>query len=71
MIYVPHSDFILQEGFGVFTSPDSGDDYIQIGKSVIDARDNTVLPSSLYKKRDAKKAKKSKGTFVENWLSQP
>ncbi|CAA7037861.1 unnamed protein product [Microthlaspi erraticum] len=67
---------IPQEGYGVFTSPDTGDDYIQLGKSVVDARNNTILPSSLYKARDAKKAKtnakkaKNSGAgFAENWLS--
>ncbi|CAD5318392.1 unnamed protein product [Arabidopsis thaliana] len=34
------------EGYGVFTSPVIGDDYIHLGRSIVDSRDNTILPST-------------------------
>ncbi|CAH2080219.1 unnamed protein product, partial [Thlaspi arvense] len=46
---------IPREGYGIFTSPVTGDDYIQVGRSVTDARDNTILPSTLYNAREQKK----------------
>ncbi|CAH2046417.1 unnamed protein product [Thlaspi arvense] len=42
---------IPREGYSVFTSVQSGDDYVHLGKSVRDTSDNTILPSSLYRAR--------------------
>uniref|UniRef100_A0A1J3GZT7 Uncharacterized protein n=1 Tax=Noccaea caerulescens TaxID=107243 RepID=A0A1J3GZT7_NOCCA len=44
-----------REGFGLFTSSLTGDDYISVGARVTDTSDNTILPSSLYKAREKKK----------------
>ena len=52
---------LLQEGYGVFTSPVTGDDYIHVGRSVVDSRDNTVFPSTLYAARERKKLAVGRG----------
>ncbi|CAE6173213.1 unnamed protein product [Arabidopsis arenosa] len=53
--------YLPREGYGVFTSPLTGDDYIHVGRSVTDTRDNTVLPSSLYRAREHKKMAIARG----------
>ncbi|CAH2070455.1 unnamed protein product, partial [Thlaspi arvense] len=72
---------LRQEGYGVFTSVQSRDDYVHLGRSMRDTRVNTILPSSLYRAREAKKVAvergrgcgigrgRARGSFVENWLS--
>lgn len=53
--------WLLQEGHCLFTSLFTGDDYIHVGRYVIETSDNTVLPSSLYRAREHKKMNVTRG----------